>query len=524
MLAGAPLRRGRLQRNEPPPLDAGAVVNNQFKRTPNMRVGEGSVGRSDFIKTYDLWSAQDRDSAQRVLALVKEKGIKLIRLSFPDQHGILRGKTVVAEQLDSVFRNGCTLPTTLVGKDTSNKTIYPVFTADGGFGVEGMGGAGDLIMVPVIDSFRTLPWVPHTAWLLCDAYLKNGKPLPFSTRHVCAEALQRLATAGYDVFAGLEVEFYVLKVSDPKLSAQNATQPPPPLDTDLVAFGYHYLTEIRVDQLDPVIQLLLPNLQALNLPIRSFEGEFGPSQLEVTFAPQAGLRAADDMILFRNAVKQICRRHGYHATFMCRPGLPNLFASGWHLHQSLQDRKSGANALAANRPDAVLSDLGLNYIAGLLQHARASCLFTTPTINGYKRYKPNSLAPDRAIWGRDHKGAMLRVVSAGPGDQATRIENRVGEPAANPYLYIASQVLTGLAGIEQKLTPTTASDTPYETEAQRLPTSLMEAVAAFREDTIYHDLLGRQFVDYILKIKESEIARFLSEVTDWEHREYFEMF
>jgi glutamine synthetase len=151
-------------------------------------------------------------------------------------------------------------------------------------------------------------------------------------------------------------------------------------------------------------------------------------------------------------------------------------------------------------------------------------VFTTPTINGYKRYKPYSLAPDRAIWGRDHKGAMLRVVSGGPDDPGTRVENRVGEPAANPYLYMASQVICGLAGIEGKLVPATASDTPYEGDAEPLPASLMEALDALRTSELYAYELGKPFVEYMLKIKGAEVARFLSEVTDWEHREYFEMF
>jgi glutamine synthetase len=230
------------------------------------------------------------------------------------------------------------------------------------------------------------------------------------------------------------------------------------------------------------------------------------------------------MTLFRSAVKQICRRHGYHATFMCRPGLPNLFSSGWHLHQSLRERQSGRNAFAPAEGGEIISAIGQHFIAGVLKHARASCLFTTPTINGYKRYKPYSLAPDRAIWGRDHKGAMLRVVSGGPGDPGTRVENRVGEPAANPYLYMASQVICGLSGIEQELAPATVSDTPYEAEAEPLPASLMEAMDAFRTNELYARELGPAFIDYMLKIKGAEIARFMSEVTDWEHREYFEMF
>jgi glutamine synthetase len=230
------------------------------------------------------------------------------------------------------------------------------------------------------------------------------------------------------------------------------------------------------------------------------------------------------MVIFRSAVKQICRRHGYHATFMCRPGIPNFFSSGWHLHQSLRDRKTGKNAFATGRDQDLLSDTGTHFVGGILRDARASCIFSTPTINGYKRYRPYSLAPDRAIWGRDHKGAMIRVVSGGAGDPATRIENRVGEPAANPYLYMASQVLTGLAGITERTAPPTASDTPYEAQAEPLPRSLMEALSAFKENRFYQEALGEVFCKYIVTLKESEIARFMSEVTDWEQREYFEMF
>src|SRR5438552_17719029 len=169
------------------------------------------------------------------------------------------------------------------------------------------------------------------------------------------------------------------------------------------------------------------------------------------------------MMLFRSAVKQICRRHGYHATFMTRPKLENLMSSGWHLHQSLRERASSANALTPTDDDA-LSALGRHFLAGLLAHARAAAAFTTPTINGYKRYRGYSLAPDRVIWGHDNRGGMIRVIG-GPGDPATRLENRIGEPAANPYLYMASQIFTGLDGMERMLEPGPSADTPLQAPA-----------------------------------------------------------
>ena len=489
-----------------------------------MDLREGAIGRSGFIAAFGLWTEAEQAAAADILARINQDKLEFVRLSFADQHGILRGKTLVASEIESVFRSGCAIPVTLLGKDTANRTLYPVFSSDGGFGVPLMGGAGDILMVPLPASFKVLPWAPNTGWMLCDIYLKDGAPVPFSTRYLYRRALERLADAGYDYVAGLEIEFYVMKLEQDRLRPEDATQPPPPPPVSLLAYGYHYLTELRIDQLDPIIQLLAPQLRALGLPVRTFEGEFGPSQLEITFNPTHGLAAADNMTLFRSAVKQICRRHGYQATFMCRPGLPNMFSSGWHLHQSLRERHTGRNAFAPAQAGDIVSTLGQHFVAGVLKHARASCVFTTPTINGYKRYKPYSLAPDRAIWGRDHKGAMLRVVSGGPGDPGTRVENRVGEPAANPYLYMASQVISGLAGIEGKLVPATASDTPYESDAELLPGSLMEALDALRVSELYAHELGKPFVEYMLKIKDAEVARFMSEVTDWEHREYFEMF
>jgi glutamine synthetase len=233
------------------------------------------------------------------------------------------------------------------------------------------------------------------------------------------------------------------------------------------------------------------------------------------------------MLLLRSAAKQALRRHGYHVTFMCRPKLPNVMSSGWHLHQSLTVK--GKNAFVSKSD--FLSETGKQYLSGLLEHARAACAFATPTINGYKRYRPYSLAPERVIWGRDSRGALLRVVG-GAGDPATRIENRIGEPGANPYLYFASQIHAGLDGIERNLPLPPASRTPYEEEkADLLPRSLAEALEHLKASRLLRESMGSVFVDYYCRIKEAEIERFkLStrdaddrEVSEWEHREYFDL-
>ncbi|HBD33740.1 MAG TPA: glutamine synthetase, partial [Cupriavidus sp.] len=159
----------------------------------------------------------------------------------------------------------------------------------------------------------------------------------------------------------------------------------------------------------------------------------------------------------------------------------------------------------------------------------------TPTINGYKRYQPNSLAPDRAVWGRDNKGAMLRVIGAGANDPATHLENRVGEPAANPYLYLASQLFSGIDGIRRQLDPGPLQETPYAADVPILPRNLAEALDVLEGSSFFREAFGEEFIHYWLHLRRSEWARFVAAegadvdmagdpVTDWEHREYFELF
>lgn len=498
---------------------------------PSRKPSSGKTSSSlSFVERHGLWTPAQERTARAVETAIKKHKLELIRFSFADQHGVLRGKTVVASEAVKLLRAGVTMTTTLLAKDTSHRTVFPVFTTGGGFGMPEMQGGGDFVMVADPATFRVLPWAEKTGWFLCDMYFTNGKPVPFSTRQIARDALAALGKAGFDFLSGLEVEFHLFRIENPRLSPADATWPGEAMDVSLVTQGFQYLTETRFDQIDPVLSILRKGIEALGLPLRSLEIELGPSQCEFTFGTETGLASADMMILFRAAMKQIARRHGYLVSFMCRPGLPNMFSSGWHLHQSLIDRKNGKNVFVSSDGKNALSQLGTHYLAGLLAHARAAAAFTTPTINGYKRYRAYSLAPDRAIWAADNRGVMVRVLGQ-PGDPATHLENRVGEPLANPYLYMASQIYAGLDGIAKKSEPGPSADTPYEMKADPLPRNLGEALAALREDTLFAEKFGAGFIDYYCRIKEAEIARFKTqekdddpEVTRWEQKEYFDFF
>ncbi len=240
-----------------------------------------------FVERHALWSDQQFEAAAAAEKLIEERGLEVVRFSFADQHGILRGKSVMAGEAAAMMRNGCSITTTLLAKDTAHKTVFPVFTPGGGFGMPEMEGAGDFLMLADPTTFRVLPWAPHTGWVLCDLYFSNGKPVPFSTRELYRRALGRLADAGFDYLAGLEIEFHIFRLDDARLQASDATWPGEAPLVSLISQGYQYLTETRFDQIEPIVESVRRDLSALGLPLRSVELELGPSSMRVHAEPAA---------------------------------------------------------------------------------------------------------------------------------------------------------------------------------------------------------------------------------------------
>jgi len=481
-----------------------------------------AVGKVGFIAEHDLLTHEQQEAGERAVALIEEQGLKTVRIGWGDQHGIPRGKFVSAADFAHSLRNGIDFSGATLVMDTTNHLFTPVFVEGGGFDIPEFTGFPDVVLVPDPTTFQVIPWAPGTGWVLSDMFFSNGKPVPFSTRATMRTQLDALAEKGYEFVAGLEVEFYILKRPSREIGLHQTGWPPAAFDVTVAEQGYQYLSETRLAGVNDILTILRDNLEAVGLPLRTMEDEWGPGQMEFTFDPMLGLGSADAMVLFRTAAKQICEQNGYHATFMCRPALPNFFSSGWHLHESLRS-ESGSNAFVGSG-DEVLSEVGRQFLAGILDHAIPMTVFTTPTITGYKRFRPYSFAPDRVNWAVENRGAMVRV-QGGPGDLGTHIENRLGEPAANPYLYMAANIAAGLDGIEgQKTPPPPVASDPYATDDAMLPTKLWDALDALEQDKFFRSVFGDVLIEYMLMMKRNEVNRFLSEVTDWEQNEYFEFF
>ena len=478
-----------------------------------------------FIEKFDLWSEEQQEAARAVLARVDDEGLRSIRVSFVDQHGLLHGKTIPASGLAAVFRSGISCVSTLLSKDTSGTTVFSAFNADGGLGVAEMAGAADIVMVADPTTFHLVPWAGGTGRLLCDLRFQNGEQVPFCSRGVLQKALDRAGGAGYGYLTGLEIEFHLYRRAEYFPNSDGIGRCTYPTPVEPINQGNQLLSEDRSDEVEPATRRIRQVLDRMGIELRSIEVEYGANQLELTLDPIAGLGSADAMVLLRSTIKQVARRSGYHATFMCRPQLTESKSSGWHLHQSLLSAGAdgGGNVFVPGDGEGPISAVGRHFIAGQLAHASAACVFANPTINGYKRFQPYSMAPDRIAWARDNRGAMIRLVGSAE-DGTTHVENRIGESAANPYLYMASQLHSGLEGLAATLPLPPSADDPYTTEAGRLPANLREAVDSLEADAGLTRALGAQFVGYYAAIKRAEIARFERTVTDWEQREYFDLY
>ena len=460
-------------------------------------------------------------------------GLERVRIGWCDLHGVQRGKTLMPAAAAEALHDGVGMVSTILLKDTSDRTAYKVFEPGALDELPGFGLANNLMLLPDPDSLRVLPWASGTGWMRAQAWFTDGTPVDVDPRRVLEAALAKLAAAGFGLRCGLEVEFHIHRIVDAGFDPSLADWPGEPPRVEMIHPGYNLLAEGWADLADVPLRIVQATAQGLGLPLRSIEVELGPSQVEAVFDATDALSAADHMVLFRNGVRQALRRAGYHASFVCLPPFPNVMASGWHLHQSLTRLADGRNAFMrdAAAPGTTpadsthtLSDIGTHWLGGLLAHARGAAVFGTSTVNGFGRFKPNAMAPQSVLWGRDNRGAMLRVLG-GAGDSATRIENRVGEPMANPYLYIASQIHCGLSGLQRRHDPGMATDSPYAA-GERLPTGLDEALRALADDAVLCGAFGAPLVKLLTRVKRSELERHHAALDQdaWMRREYFSRF
>jgi glutamine synthetase len=433
-----------------------------------------------------------------VIDRLREQGVDVVRVSYPDMIGVDRGRDVLIDQLGAAAEHGLSFCRAIY-HTSPRGDVVPV---QGGLEA----GLPDITVYPDLATVTPLPWEPNAAWCLGDACTPDGEPAPESPRTVARAVAARLAGAGHRLVCGPELEFFVCERGPDGTWRRYADEP-----------GNVYVVGRKGDPQGLLLDMLR-GLRDAQLQVTAANHEFSPGQFEINLGHSDLLDAADRAFRLKSAVQEIARQRGLLATFMAKP-FNDEGGSGFHVHVSLAD-ESGRNVTGDTEGSDGLSAVARHALAGLLRHAPALSALLNPTINSYKRFGPDTLAPWLIDWGLDNRSAMVRI----PPERgaAARLEVRLGDATANPYLVNAAVGAAALLGIQDKAEPPAKLEGyGYDpASAPMLPQRLTAALDALEADSELADVLGRYFVTSFLSYKRNEIERFERYVTDWEFGEY----
>ncbi len=440
-----------------------------------------------------------RGGIQTALAALKKDGIQHIRFELPDMHGSARSKQVPVERFAEFVRDGVNMYGGIVALDTASHVIP-------GTRYNEEVKYRDQTLIADLATLQTVPWIPETARVICDTQWADGTPLHGAPRHVVRRLLDAVDALGYKAVMSHEYEFYVLDSANHR-----------PLFE-----GVHIFNNLRNEHI-PAVRAVVDGLRAAGLPMLTANAEYAPSQYELVYSHAEGMAAVDNAYTFKNAVKEIVQHAGHTATFMSKP-FSDTAGSGCHFHISLVDKKTGRNVFYNPRKRGEMPDVLRHFVQGIISHGRACTALFNPTPNCYRRLRPHTFAPSNISWGEEDRSAMVRIKRA--GSNAMHVEMRASSSISNPYLVAAGTLACGLLGLKEAmpLVEQTAGPSEDDPTLPPFPANLDAALDALNGDRAVVDLLGEEFVDIFTTMKRAELARFHTEVTEWERREYIELY
>ena len=426
-----------------------------------------------------------------------ERGVEILRILYPDLHGVARGKDVPLPESHHAIEKGLPFCKAIMGTDLRHTPVVP------------HGAYPDLIARPDLDTLRILPWDPTVAACLADLDTPAGETTPPpDPRGAVRKAVEAFSGLGLAPVIGPELEFFLCLPDEAA---------PRGIRRRLDRLSMVYTVGPQADP-DGVVRDMARDLSAMGLGAFAVNHEYMNSQYEINLRHSGALDAADRAFWLRAGVKDIAAQHGIVATFMGKP-FNDQGGSGFHVHFSLE--RDGENAFdAPDDGDGVNAELR-SVVAGLIRHAPALMALLNPTINSYRRLVPDSLAPTHANWGWDNRTTFVRIPPERGG--ATRVEIRVGDGSANAHLAIAGLLCAGLHGLQEELEPPEPiADDAYATDApgDRLPTTLEQALDALEADERLCELIGTETIDAFVAMKRFECERHSQWVSDWEIDEY----
>ena len=432
-----------------------------------------------------------------IIRMVEEEGIDFIRMQFTDIFGQAKNVAITASQIQKAVNNQISID---------------------GSSIEGFTRIheSDQYLYPDLDTFTVLSWYEQqgkVARLLCDVCNPDGTPFIGAPRGALKRVLRRAADLGYTFNVGPECEFFLFEMDKDGKPTTKTNDEAGYFDLGPIDHGDHTRREICLA------------LEALGFEIEASHHECAAGQHEIDFKYAEALNAADSIITFKQTVKKIAYANGLHATFMPKP-IYGTAGSGMHINMSLF--KDGKNVFFDPDGDRQLSKDAYHFIAGLLTHVKGMTAITNPLVNSYKRLIPGFEAPVYISWASRNRSPMVRIPNA--NEVGTRLEMRSTDPTANPYLLLSACLKAGLTGIKEgklPMAPVTSNlfemtdDERKELGIKPLPSTLHNAIKAFKEDEVVKSAFSEHIVDSFLELKETEWALYTQSVSEWEVKRYF---
>ncbi|HSM37035.1 MAG TPA: type I glutamate--ammonia ligase [Longimicrobiales bacterium] len=435
-------------------------------------------------------------SRQDLLDLMRSNSVRFLRLQFTDIMGVIKNVEVPESQFE---------------KALDGDIMMDGSSIEGFVRIE----ESDMLLKPDFDTFAVVPWGDpdnRVARLICDVYTADEEPFTGDPRWVLRRQVAAAAELGYSMKAGCEAEFFLFQ--------RAADGSPTRVTHD--AGGYFDLTPVDLGEI--ARRDIVNTLEAMGFEVEAAHHEVAPGQHEVDFRYEDAMITADQLATFKWVVRNVALQHGLHATFMPKP-IFGQNGSGMHTHQSLFT--DAGNAFYDEQDEDGLSQVMRSYVAGILEHAQGLVAVTNPLVNSYKRLVPGYEAPVNVAWSHRNRSPMVRIPARrGPG---TRMELRMPDPSANPYLALAVQLGAGLDGVKRELTPPDPVDknifalTVRERrryKIKQLPRDLGEAIAHLKKDDVMKDVLAEHVFEHFVAAKEQEWEDYISQVHDWEIERY----
>ncbi len=440
-------------------------------------------------------------TADEIIKHAQEENVRFLRLMFTDIMGTIKNVEVPISQLKKVL---------------DNKMMFDGSSIEGFVRIE----ESDMYLYPDLSTWLIFPWENQhgkVARLICDIYNPDGTPFAGDPRGNLKRILKSMNDLGFTSFnLGPEPEFFLFKLDEEG-----------EITTDLNDKG-GYFDFSPMDLGENCRRDIVLELEKMGFEVEASHHETAPGQHEIDFKYADVIEACDNIQTFKLVVKTIARKHGLHATFMAKP-LYGIAGSGMHCNMSLFKGKE--NAFFDEEGDRQLSKTAYQFMAGLLDHARAFTAVCNPTVNSYKRLVPGFEAPVYVAWSGHNRSPLIRIPEA--RGLSTRLELRSVDPTANPYLAMAVLLEAGLDGIRRELTPPPAVDrniyvmTEEEREAAQiydLPSTIHNAIKALRKDPVMIDALGQHIYGNFNEAKRMEWAAYRQTVSEWEREQYLELY